>query len=53
MMVFIDDVAPHAIQARAAGARIVSEPSVVDFGPESWSNEGYECVDLGGHHWWS
>jgi uncharacterized glyoxalase superfamily protein PhnB len=28
------------------------EPKVSDYGPDYWSDKTYECVDLGGHHWW-
>ncbi|MRG97423.1 VOC family protein [Polyangium spumosum] len=52
MMVYVDDVEAHCARARAAGARIVKEPETVDYGEEYWSDRGYECVDIGGHHWW-
>jgi len=52
MMVYVDDVDAHVERARAAGARIVSEPAVHDYGEDYWADRGYECVDLGGHHWW-
>jgi uncharacterized glyoxalase superfamily protein PhnB len=52
MMVYVDDVEAHLARARAAGARIVSEIVETDHGPEYWSEKGYECEDLDGHHWW-
>lgn len=52
MMVYVDDVEAHCAQARAAGAKIVSEPKTTDYGPDYWTDRGYECEDLGGHHWW-
>ncbi|MDI3285022.1 VOC family protein [Polyangium sp. 15x6] len=52
IMVYVDDVEAHCARARAAGARIVKEPETVDYGEEYWSDRGYECVDIGGHHWW-
>lgn len=52
MMVYVDDVEAHCVQARQAGARIVSEPKTSDYGPDYWTDRGYECEDLGGHHWW-
>jgi uncharacterized glyoxalase superfamily protein PhnB len=52
MMVYVDDVEAHCRRARAAGAEILSEPSVHDYGPEYWTDRGYECRDPGGHHWW-
>jgi uncharacterized glyoxalase superfamily protein PhnB len=52
MMVYVDDVEAHCARARAAGAKIVEEPTVHDYGDEYWSDRGYECVDPEGHHWW-
>lgn len=52
LMVYVDDVEAHVKRAREAGARIVSEPETHDYGEEYWSDRGYECVDIGGHHWW-
>jgi uncharacterized glyoxalase superfamily protein PhnB len=52
MMVYVDDAEAHCERARRAGAVIVSEPETHDYGPEYWSDRGYECRDLGGHHWW-
>jgi uncharacterized glyoxalase superfamily protein PhnB len=52
MMVYVDDVEAHCKRAREAGARIVSEPSTTDYGEDYWTDRGYECVDIGGHHWW-
>lgn len=52
MMVYVDDIEAHFAQARAAGAKIVSEPKTTDYGEEWWTDRGYECEDLEGHHWW-
>lgn len=52
MMVYVDDVEAHCRRAREAGARIVAEPAVHDYGEEYWADRGYECVDPWGHHWW-
>jgi uncharacterized glyoxalase superfamily protein PhnB len=52
MFVYVDDVEAHCARARAAGATIVDEPKVSDYGEDHWSDKGYECVDVGGHHWW-
>lgn len=52
MMVYVDDVEAHAKRARAAGATIVAEPETHDYGADHWSDRIYECIDLGGHHWW-
>ena len=52
MMVYVDDVEAHCERARAAGAKIVSEPETHDYGEDYWADRGYECEDIGGHHWW-
>jgi uncharacterized glyoxalase superfamily protein PhnB len=52
MMVYVDDVEAHCARARAAGARIVSEPKTSDYGEEYWTDRSYECEDVEGHHWW-
>lgn len=52
MMLYVDDVEAHAKRAREAGATIVSEPKVTDYGEDYWTDKGYEARDLEGHHWW-
>ena len=52
MMVFVDDADAHCEHARANGATIIKEPTTVDYGEEWWTDRGYECEDLEGHHWW-
>jgi uncharacterized glyoxalase superfamily protein PhnB len=52
MMVYVDDAIAHCERARKAGAKIVAEPTVHDYGEDYWADRGYECEDLEGHHWW-
>jgi uncharacterized glyoxalase superfamily protein PhnB len=52
MMVFVDDADAHCAYARANGAKITKEPATTDYGEEWWTDRGYECEDLEGHHWW-
>ena len=52
MMVYVDDVEAHCKRAVAAGAKLVGEMKTSDYGEEYWSDKSYECVDVGGHHWW-
>jgi uncharacterized glyoxalase superfamily protein PhnB len=52
LMVYVDDVEAHCAGARAAGAKIVSEPKTTDYGEAYWTDRGYEAEDLDGHHWW-
>lgn len=52
MMVYVDDVEAHCERARSAGATITAEPKTTDYGEDYWTDRGYECEDIGGHHWW-
>jgi len=52
MMVFVDDVDAHCDHARKAGARIVDEPTVHDYGEDYWTDRSYGAVDPEGHMWW-
>jgi uncharacterized glyoxalase superfamily protein PhnB len=52
MMVYVDDAIAHCERARAAGARIIEEPTVHDYGEDYWTDRGYECEDPEGHRWW-
>ena len=52
LMLYVDDVDAHCAQARAAGARIVDEPSVHDYGEDYWADRSYGALDPGGHLWW-
>ncbi|MDB4986850.1 MAG: Glyoxalase family protein [Myxococcaceae bacterium] len=52
MMVYVDDVQRHFERARDHGAQIATELETHDYGDDYWADRGYECVDLGGHHWW-
>lgn len=52
LMVYVDDVEAHCRQARAAGAKIISEPKTSDYGEDYWADRGYECEDIDGHHWY-
>ena len=52
MMVFVDDADAHCEHARASGGTIVTEPTTTDYGEDWWTDRGYECADVEGHHWW-
>jgi len=52
LLVYVDDVETHIQRARDAGATIITDLETHDYGEEYWADRGYECVDLGGHHWW-
>ena len=52
LMIFVDDADAHCAAARAAGARIVSEPELHDYGADYWADRSYGAVDPEGHLWW-
>ena len=52
VMVFVDDVDAHCARARAAGALIVDEPKLHDYGANYWVDRSYGAVDCEGHLWW-
>ena len=52
LMLYVDDVDAHCQRARAAGARIVDEPSVHDYGEDYWADRSYGALDPEGHLWW-
>jgi uncharacterized glyoxalase superfamily protein PhnB len=52
LCIYIDDAEAHCERARAAGAKIASEPKTTDYGDDYWTDRGYEAVDPEGHHWW-
>ena len=52
LCVCVDDADAHCERARAAGAKIVTEPATNDYGEEYWSDRTYQAEDLEGHRWW-
>lgn len=52
LMVYVDDVEAHWARAREAGAVMVGEMKTSDYGEDYWSDRGYLCRDVGGHHWY-
>jgi len=52
IMIFVDDVDTHCKRARAAGAVIVSEPQIHDYGEEYWADRSYGALDPENHSWW-
>ena len=52
LMVYVDDLDAHVATARAAGARIVAEPELHDYGEEYWADRSYGAIDPEGHLWW-
>jgi uncharacterized glyoxalase superfamily protein PhnB len=52
LMIYVDDVDEHCARARAAGARIVDEPTLHDYGAQYWADRSYASLDPEGHLWW-
>lgn len=52
LMLYVDDVDAHCSHARAAGARIVDEPALHDYGDDYWADRSYGALDPEGHLWW-
>lgn len=52
LCVCVDDADAHCAQARQAGARIVDEPTTVDYGEDYWADRSYRAEDPEGHQWW-
>lgn len=52
LMLFVDDTEAHCATARAAGAVIIDEPKIHDYGPDYWADRSYGALDLEGHMWW-
>ena len=52
LMVYVDDVDAHCATARAAGARVVAEPELHDYGDDYWADRSYGALDIDGHVWW-
>ncbi len=51
LCVAVEDADGHCATARAAGARILSEPKTTDYGEDYWADRTYEAEDLEGHRW--
>jgi uncharacterized glyoxalase superfamily protein PhnB len=52
LCVYVDDVEAHCAHARAAGAKILEEPTTNDYGDDYWADRGYQAEDLDGHQWY-
>jgi uncharacterized glyoxalase superfamily protein PhnB len=52
LFLYVDDIDAHCERARAAGAKVLTEPKVSDYGEEYWADRGYEAEDPEGHRWW-
>lgn len=52
LCVCVDDVDAMCARARAAGAVVVAEPHVTDYGDDYWADRACEVIDAEGHRWW-
>jgi uncharacterized glyoxalase superfamily protein PhnB len=52
LMLFVDNVDEHCARSRAAGANVIDELSVHDYGADHWADRSYGALDPEGHLWW-
>ncbi len=52
LMIYVDGVDALCQRARAAGAKVISEPKDTDYGAEYWCDRGCEIEDPEGHRFW-
>lgn len=52
VMLYVDDLEAHCRRAFDAGATIVDEPQLHDYGSEYWADRSYGALDPEGHLWW-
>lgn len=52
VMLYVDDIRAHYTRAVEAGAVIVDELQLHDYGPEFWADLSYGALDPEGHLWW-
>jgi uncharacterized glyoxalase superfamily protein PhnB len=52
IMLYVDDADAHCELARAAGAEIIDEPKLHDYGEQYWADRSYGVRDPEGHIWW-
>jgi uncharacterized glyoxalase superfamily protein PhnB len=52
LCVVVDDADAHFKRSKAAGAKIIDEPTTTDYGEEYWADRTYRVEDPEGHHWW-
>lgn len=52
LMMYVDDVDAFVENAQKHGAKVISEPTDVDYGEGYWADRSAELVDLEGHRWW-
>src|SRR3954467_14290546 len=52
LMLFVDNADEHCARARAAGATVIEEPAVHDYGVDYWADRSYGALDSERHLWW-
>lgn len=52
LCICVDDADAHFERSKAAGAKILDEPSTTDYGEEHWADRTYRVEDPEGHNWW-
>jgi len=52
LCVCVEDAEAHCERARKAGAKILDEPTVTDYGEDYWADKTYRAEDPEGHQWY-
>jgi uncharacterized glyoxalase superfamily protein PhnB len=52
LCICVDDADAHFKHSKAAGAKILDEPTTTDYGEDYWADRSYRVEDPEGHHWW-
>jgi uncharacterized glyoxalase superfamily protein PhnB len=52
LCIVVDDADAHFKHSKAAGAKILDEPTTTDYGEEYWADRSYRVEDPEGHNWW-
>jgi uncharacterized glyoxalase superfamily protein PhnB len=52
LFLYVDEADAHFAQSHGAGAKVLSEPKLTDYGEEYWADYGYQVEDIGGHRWY-
>ncbi len=52
VMLYVDDIEAHHARAVAAGAAVIDDLQLHDYGPDYWADRSYGALDSEGHLWW-
>ena len=52
LMLYVDNADEHCARSRAAGATVIEDLALHDFGADYWADRSYGALDCEGHLWW-